>query len=474
MIQNERAHAPSAPRQKPIPRLDGGLPLIGHVLELRDHALTLLERGHRRYGAVFQLKIGGRDVVVFAGPDAHRAFFEASESHLARKSGHAFIATSFEEGLSCVRSERLDPRHLEALECAQSTEWLATRVGAVHAAIDEYLDSWGDQGEVELGVALREMATSTAWRALAGQRPEQSVDEGSLAPPTDSAGTLDVLGAFTSWWPLDSERRRARRSRRVESRLRSLLEIDEAGPTDADATPDSEVRGTIAEVLRRSNGEKLPVDAIATILCTALCEGQAATGTLGAWMGIELLRHAESLASVENEMRERYPSGRRLSYESLVSQTKLDNVVRESERMHPPLVMLAREVRREMRHDGFRVPKGTLALVSPGLSHRLPDVFASPHRFEPERFETTRANDSAPPAHGHPYAMIGFGGRRHRCLLHNFTTLQLKAIWTVLLTRYEMELATFPPSTGHRRRTTGTEEPCRIRYRRREQPLGEL
>ena len=52
----------------------------------------------------------------------------------------------------------------------------------------------------------------------------------------------------------------------------------------------------------------------------------------------------------------------------------------------------------------------------------------------------------------------------------NFAYLQLKAIWTVLLDRFDFHLDSAFPSPNYGSWVTGPETPCRLRYRRRTQP----
>src|SRR5204863_7170558 len=61
--------------------------------------------------------------------------------------------------------------------------------------------------------------------------------------------------------------------------------------------------------------------------------------------------------------------------------------------MHPPLVMLMRRIVRDFEYDGWVLPAGGLAMVSPAAAHRLPQVFANPDRYDPDRFGPPRQED---------------------------------------------------------------------------------
>ena len=183
---------------------------------------------------------------------------------------------------------------------------------------------------------------------------------------------------------------------------------------------------------------------------------------LATWTGLELMAAPSYVARLRDEIEEVYAQGEELSLASLKRQTVMENAVRECERLHPPLILLVRKVLKPLRFGDYDVPAGALAMVSPAVSHRLPDVFADPERFHPDRFAPPASEDRQ-----HRYALIGFGGGKHLCMGKHFAIAQLKAIWTVLLDRFDWFLDTEMPAPNYGSWVTGPEEPCRVRYRRR-------
>ena len=74
-------------------------------------------------------------------------------------------------------------------------------------------------------------------------------------------------------------------------------------------------------------------------------------------------------------------------------------------------------------------------MIAPMYTHRMPEYFADPERFDPERFLPPREEDRA-----HPYALVEFGGGTHACLGSGIAKLVMKAMVTKLLRRYELTL----------------------------------
>ena len=64
------------------------------------------------------------------------------------------------------------------------------------------------------------------------------------------------------------------------------------------------------------------------------------------------------------------------------------------------------------------------------------------------------------------YSLIGFGGGKHRCMGMVFAIQQVKAIWAVLLRRFELELCEPEYRPNYSTFVVGPHQPCRVRYRR--------
>lgn len=81
-------------------------------------------------------------------------------------------------------------------------------------------------------------------------------------------------------------------------------------------------------------------------------------------------------------------------------------VLKEVLRLYPPGWMGSRRLSRAVEWEGVTLPRGTLALYSPYLSGRDPELWDAPPSFRPERWE------KAPPA----WAYLPFGGGERTCL----------------------------------------------------------
>jgi sterol 14-demethylase len=192
--------------------------------------------------------------------------------------------------------------------------------------------------------------------------------------------------------------------------------------------------------------------------------GHHTSAATSAWTLIELLRHPEHLVRVVGELERVYAGGAEISHQALRAMPELENVIKETLRLHPPLVLMPRTALVDFPYKQWTIEAGKLVAVSPAVSHADPSCFASPERFDPDRYAEGREEDRV-----HHWGWIPFGGGPHRCLGANFALVQLKAIFSVLLRRYEFQLADAPASytDDHSKMIVLPRQPCRVRYARR-------
>jgi sterol 14-demethylase len=152
-----------------------------------------------------------------------------------------------------------------------------------------------------------------------------------------------------------------------------------------------------------------------------------------------------------------------LSFDALRAMALLDRGVKESERMHPPLILLMRKIKRSFSYKQYEIPAGWLAMVSPAVSNRVDEVFTEPDRFDPDRYAPGREEDKKA-----RFAQITFGGGRHGCIGMTFAYLQIKTIWSVLLRRFDMELIHKNAEPDYTTFVVAPRQPCIMRYSRRE------
>ena len=170
--------------------------------------------------------------------------------------------------------------------------------------------------------------------------------------------------------------------------------------------------------------------------------GHHTTSTTSSWALLELLPPSR----VDGARRRRARRALRRRRRRLVPGAARDPAssracFKETLRLHPPLILLMRKVVQPFEHKDWRVEAGQMVGVSIAVSNR------DPERCSAIRSASTRAASSrAAKRTSASSRYIPFGAGRHRCVGAAFAMMQLKAIFSILLRRYEFELAQ-PPET---------------------------
>lgn len=107
-------------------------------------------------------------------------------------------------------------------------------------------------------------------------------------------------------------------------------------------------------------------------------------------------------------------------------------VVKETLRLYPAVPMYARDADTPDEIDGVPVPKGARMIVMPYLTHRHPDFWPDPLRFDPDRW-TPEQEESR-----HPYAYHPFAAGQRVCIGNNFSLFESHVLVAMLARHFTL------------------------------------
>jgi sterol 14-demethylase len=424
-------------------------------MEFHRDPTAVLERGRNQFGEIFCFLLAGKQVTVLTGPQANEAFFHATDDQLSAKEAYRFTIPIFGQGIAYDATPEVMSEQLGFLFPALRDQRLQAYARFMAEEAEAYFDRWGDAGEVDLLDATNELTTFIASRCLIGHEFRQNLSTEFAHLYHDLEGGLNLLAFFQPNLPLPSFKRRDRARVRMAELISTIIAQRRATGTEGE-----DFLQTLM-MARYRDGSALTDDAITGLLLTIIFAGQHTTSVLAAWTGVLLLQHPQYLPPILKEQKEIFGSAREMSLDRLRRLQRLECAIKEAERLRPPLVMLMRTILRDFEYREYRAPAGGLAMVSPAVSHRLPEVFRNPDRYDPDRFAPGREEDRK-----HSYTLIGFGGGRHRCIGLTFAQQQVKVIWSVLLQRFKVELVQHDHQPNYSTFVVGPRRPCLVRYRR--------
>ncbi len=112
-------------------------------------------------------------------------------------------------------------------------------------------------------------------------------------------------------------------------------------------------------------------------------------------------------------------------------------VVREALRLYPPAWIFARTAAVDDVISGILIPAGTVVIVSPYVTHRLPDLWPDPLRFDPERFIR---DPSLGLGGSKSLAYIPFGAGPHQCIGNQLAVNQAIVALAAILPRVRLRV----------------------------------
>jgi cytochrome P450 len=414
-----------------------GLPLLGNLLPFRKDVLGLLVESRARFGDVVRFRLGPLVIHVVAHPDAVRHVLQdraelydkatRSASKIRGMTGLGLLTASGETwqrqrrmiqpGFRPAAVAGFVARMVEATE-AMLSRW---RTGVPFDAASEMMrltytivgrtlfstDVSGDADAVEHAM---EVLLAHTYRRL-----ERIVDI-PLAVPTPANRRFRAAKATIDQvvYRILAERRRLERPEAAETPdLLSILlrERDEAG------------RGMDDEELRNET-------------VTLLLAGHETTANALTWTLYLLARHPEAQERLAAEVDavlgisgDRAPTA-----EDLTALPFTERVLREAMRLYPPIWAIERRAVEADTIGGFQIPAGSTVVVSPWVTHRHPDFWEEPERFDPDRFTPERSA-------GRPLlAWVPFGAGPRYCIGGHFAMTEALVITTLVVRRFRLTL----------------------------------
>jgi len=448
-----------AQQEKLPPVLRGGLPFFGHAIEFHRDPAALLQRGRDEFGEIFSFLLAGKQVTVLTGPEANEAFFHAGDDQLSAKEAYQFTVPIFGKGIAYDTSPETMSEQLGLLFPALRDQRLQSYARFMEQEAESYFGSWGGAGEVDLLEVMNEITTFIASRCLIGHEFRQNLSTEFAHLYKNLEGGLNLIAFFKPNLPLPSFKRRDRARVRMAELISKIIRDRRASGIEGE-----DFLQTLMTA-RYKDGTALSDDEITGLLLTVIFAGQHTSAVLATWSGVLLLQHPQYLPGILEEQKQVFdgrPGRREMTLDAIRRLSALERAIKEAERLRPPLVMLMRKILRDLRYRDYVIPAGGLAMVSPAVSHRLPEVFSTPEMYDPDRFGPGREEDRKS-----AYRLIGFGGGRHRCIGLTFAYQQVKVIWSVLLQQFDLELAQQRHQPDYSTFVVGPRRPCIVRYRRK-------
>ena len=405
---------------------------LARTRRFAEEPLPMLLEAYERYGPVFTLRLFHSNVVFMLGPEANHYMLVSHASNFLWREGHfRDLLGLMGDGLLTIDGDfhRLSRRIMLP---AFHRERLQTSVDTIVGEAQRALDGIETGAVLDIYAWTRRLAMRVAMRALFGLDP----DRGRAAAIDAAALFEEALAFYSSDYFLRVFRGRHSPFGRMQRAARALDSMIYAEITER---RESGRRGDdILSLLldaEDEDGNRLSDRHIRDEVMTLLFAGHDTTTSTVSFMLYELARNPHVAQALRDELHANAPDGvpemRQLLDGSL---PQLEMTVEETLRKYPPAWVGPRRAIQSFEFAGQTVPARAFVNYCSWASHHLPDVFAEPEEFRPERFsEQERAK--LPKG-----AYVPFGGGSRTCIGMRFGQLEVRTITSMLASRFEITL----------------------------------
>jgi cytochrome P450 len=410
-----RQQSESGLKATPTPKSRAGQRALQALIHERS-VLSALEAIHAEMGNIFQMPLPGFNPIFLVGPQANRFVAVTARDDLRWRVETDPVARLLRDGLLVTDGERHDTlrRHLSP---PLHRGMLAGYIEVMIRRADQVICAWPDGSIQDMLVEMRKVALNILVETLfqADFAPDLQRMWPSILKTIDyiSPG----LWLIVPWAPRPGYRA-------------ALKTLDQYLFHLIDARRKAGIGGDDMLSLLVRNPD-MDDDLIRDQLLTMLIAGHDTSTALLAWTLYYLGRDPELLAGVRCEvdqvLGQSPPTG-----ESIARLEFLDRVISETLRLYPPIHIGNRLAACDLEFQGYRIPAGTRTVYSIYLTHRMPEYWPDPHRFDPERFMPEQVK-SRP-----PYTYMPFGGGARNCIGMAFAQVEVKVVLARILQTFDL------------------------------------
>ena len=446
-----------------VPVVSGASSEHGHLEEFRTDPIGLMKRLRSECGDVGAFHLADKQVILLSGAEANEFFFRSSDQDLDQAEAYPFMTPVFGKGVvfDATPQQRQDMLRNSTLRA----EHLVRHAATIEREVRRMIAGWGDTGEIDLLEFFAELTIYTSSACLIGTKFRDELDQRFARLYHDLERGTDPLCYVDPYLPIESVRRRDEARRGLVELVQAIMDNRIANPPQS--KDDRDMLDLLIHVKNEDGSVRFSADEITGIFISMMFAGHHTSSGTASWTLIELLRHPRIYREVKTELDSLYSDGREVSFQALRQIPQLDNALKEALRLHPPLIIVMRVAQSEFEVAGLPIRPGDYVAASPAVSNRIAEDFPRPDEFDPDRYESPRQEDVA-----NRWTWIPFGAGRHRCVGAPFATMQIKAIFSVLLREYEFEMSQ-PSDTyrnDHSKMVVQLAQPAKVRYRRRTHP----
>lgn len=418
-----------------VPPGPRGFPLLGVLPGLWRDPLQCLLSAAREYGDVVRLPIGPKKVYLVSHPDLVRYVLQEHHQNYVKAPHYKSLRPIFGDGLITSDGEfwRRQRRLAQPAFQKKRRGFFSTVMTASTASMLERWRAAAGRGEpIDVTEEMIDLTKDILFKAMFGGDVSDHDDRLSRAlyQVEESINPVATADPFQILNRLPTRRNRQLREalKTIDDFVYPLMARRRQEPRD-----DEDFLSMLLFARDEDTGEGMTDTQVRDEVVTILQAGHEPTSNALTWT-FYLLSQSPAVAAalkaeVETVLGDRVPS-----LDDMGSLTRTMMVIHEALRLYPPGWVLARSPIEDDVIGGYRVPAGSVVVVSPYVTHRLASIWPNPEQFDPERFAPDQMKSRV------PFSFFPFGGGPRLCAGAPFALVEMPLVVAMVVRAFRLEL----------------------------------
>jgi cytochrome P450 len=436
----------------PIATPQTGLVVLREMARSHWSPLAALAVMRAKVGPIFQINLPGFHPAVYTGPEANRAILVTDREQLSWRNETDPVVQLLRRGVLVVDGAEHD-KVRGLMDPPLHRRNVLPHIPAFWQYTDQVTAAWQAGETRDMLVEMRKLALLILVGATF--KVDFAPDMARMWQPI-----LDLIeyispGLWIIWPGAPAKAKHKRAAQAMDDYLYTIIRRRREELAASGAEPDDgDLLGKLIAAPEMTD------DLIRDQLLTMLIAGHDTSTALLSWVFYLLGVHDEARQAVIAEVDAVIgASDAPPTVEQINRLDFLDQVIKETLRLYPPIHVGNRRMPQEQGLCGYRVGEGTRVMYSIYLSHRDHEHWREPDAFCPERF--ARGSEEKVP----PFTYVPFGGGPRNCIGAAFAQVEARTVLARLFQRFHFELidgdrvhahmgATLEPRPGVKMRVT--------------------
>ncbi len=406
------------------------LPFVGVAPMIRRDPAGYLLGLRKKYGSVARFRLLNMQVYLMSEPELVREVLVTQQNKFARSPSVRRARRFLGDGLLASEGDyHLQQRRL--LQPAFHRERLESYAGVMASYACELRDRFCEGQELNIWREMMRLTLGIVSRSLF-----DADVEGETKKVAEAMTVL--LRSFRQFQlPLDVLRVKLRtpKARRVERAQAVVKEVVDR-IIQEHSGGDVGNRGLLAMLvsLRYQDGSRLTAEQLRDEVLSVFVAGHETPAVALTWAWFVLARNPEIEKKLHAEL-DLVLEGRLPGAEDIPKLVYTEHVVAETMRMYPPVWLIGRTAKEDVRVGDIAMKRGDVCVVCPYVVHRDERFFPDPERFDPDRWEL-HLREARP-----KFSYFPFGGGTRVCLGERFAWAEMILAIATIAQKWRLRMA---------------------------------